>query len=465
MTRLAVINAVGLCGRALGPAMPRTAAWRDRTGWNPIRPAFPALTCTAQSDYLTGEPPAKHGVVGNGWYHRKLAEVHFWKQSNRLVESEKLWERLRRDRPDFVCAKLFWWFNMYSSADYSVTPRPMYPADGRKVFDIYAQPPELGARLKKTLGDFPFPTFWGPAAGQRTPQGAPDAVSRWIAEAAKETERHHRPDLQLIYLPHLDYNLQRFGPNDPRIEEDYRKLDEILGDLLDFFSREAVRVCLLSEYGIGEVSLPIHLNREFRKRGWLTVREELGLELLDCGRSRVFGVADHQICHVYLQDPSLESEVRQLIEQTAGVAEVLDRQGKRRRRIDHRRAGDLIAVAAPHAWFTYYYWLDNRRAPDFARCVDIHRKPGYDPVELFLDPKLSLPTVKIAWRLFQKKIGLRMLLDVIPLDAGLIKGSHGICPPDELDYPLMIGANDVPGKGPTLGSTAVFSRLLALLEQ
>jgi predicted AlkP superfamily pyrophosphatase or phosphodiesterase len=227
----------------------------------------------------------------------------------------------------------------------------------------------------------------------------------------------------------------------PAIQADLRAIDFIVGDLIKFFRERGVQVILLSEYGITNVSRPIHLNRLFRESGqpWLAIREELGLELLDPGASDVFAVADHQIAHIYLNNPSLENRVRSFVESTDGVAAVLGAKEKAELSIDHPRAGDLIAVAEEDAWFTYYYWMEDRMAPDFARTVDIHRKPGYDPVELFLDPKLSNPKLKIAWRLLQKKLGFRILMDVIPLDAMLVKGSHGATPKHVSDWPVLIG--------------------------
>jgi predicted AlkP superfamily pyrophosphatase or phosphodiesterase len=438
MTRTAVINVVGLTESLLGPAAPRINAFLQKGAKATIRPVIPAVTCTAQSTYLTGRLPSEHGIVANGWYNRELAEVQFWRQSNCLVQGRKVWEELRDTVPGFTCAKLFWWYNMYSSADWSITPRPMYPADGRKVFDIYTAPMELRHEIKRDLGEFPFPTFWGPAAGVKTPQGGPDAASLWIAESAKWIENKYRPTLSLIYLPHLDYNLQRLGPAHPAIARDVRAIDAIVGGLIDFFHSRGVTVLLLSEYGITQVDTPVHLNRVFRQRGWVTIKDELGLELLDCGASRAFAVADHQVAHVYLNDPSLKSAVRQLVEKQAGVDRVLGEEEKTAYGLHHPRAGDLIVLAKENAWFTYYYWMDDAVAPDFARCVDIHRKPGYDPVELFLDPALTAPKLQIAWRLLKKKLGFRMLMDLIPLDATLVKGSHGICPASTKDHPVVI---------------------------
>ena len=441
MRRTAVINVVGLTESLLGAATPRINAFLAAGKKAAIIPAFPAVTCTAQSTYLTGLPPAQHGIVGNGWYNRELAEVQFWKQSNHLVHGRKIWEEMRELDPGFTCAKLFWWHNMYSSADYSITPRPIYPADGRKVFDIYTAPVSLRAAIKKDLGEFPFAAFWGPAAGVRTPQGPPDAASRWIAASAKWIEDKYQPTLSLVYLPHLDYNLQRLGPGHPRIANDVKAIDTIVGELIDFYHPRGVHVLVLSEYGIMAVDTPIHLNRLFREKGWIAIREELGREMLDCGASRVFAVADHQVAHIYLNDPALEKRARQLLENQPGIARVLDRSEQAALDIDHPRTGDLLAISSGRAWFTYYYWRDDAAAPDFARCVDIHRKPGYDPVELFLDPKFKFPGLKIGWRLLQKKLGLRMLMDVIPLDATLVKGSHGIRPDDTGAFPVVISGH------------------------
>ncbi len=403
-----------------------------------ITPAFPAVTCVAQSDYLTGQRPSSHGIVANGWYNRELAEVQFWKQSNHVVQSPKIWDELRTLVPGFTCANLFWWYNMYSTVNYSITPRPMYPADGRKFFDIYTAPYSIRPEIKEALGEFPFPAFWGPAAGSDSKQFSADAVSQWIAQSAEWIERKHQPTLSFVYLPHLDYNLQRLGPAHPEIDKDLQKIDDIVGGLLDFYGSRDVTVMVVSEYGITPVTRPIHLNRVFRTQNWLTIKEELGLELLDCGASDVFAVADHQVAHIYCKNPEMIPTVRAFVASQPGVQCVLGAGEKRDLGLNHERAGDLIAVADASSWFTYYYWLDEARAPDFARCVDIHRKPGYDPVELFLDPGIKFPLLKIVAKLLQKKLGFRMLMDLIPLDASLVKGSHGRIPESPSEYPVLI---------------------------
>ncbi|MGK0240986.1 MAG: putative AlkP superfamily pyrophosphatase or phosphodiesterase [Candidatus Pelagisphaera sp.] len=437
MQRTAVINIVGLTSSLIGESTPNIKAFADRNRQKSIKPAFPAVTCTAQSNIVTGSPASKHGAVGNGWYNRDYSEVHFWKQSNPIVKEPKIWDELKSLDPSFTCAKLFWWYNMYSSVDYSITPRPMYPADGRKFFDVYTHPMEMGSEMKKDIGGFPFHTFWGPKAGIGS--------SLWIAESAKWVEEKNEPTLNLIYLPHLDYNLQRLGPSHPDIGADLEEIDQVVGDLISFFEARAVKVVLLSEYGISDVDRPIHINRVLREKGWITIKDELGLEQLDCGASQAFAVADHQVAHVYVNDESIRDEVRKTLEAIPGVESVLDEAGKQAMGIDHERSGDFVVISDQRSWFTYYYWLDDAVAPDFARCVDIHRKVGYDPVELFIDPKLKFPILKIAKFLLKKKLGFRGLLDVIPLDASLVKGSHGRTPESEDEWPVVISPDSLDG--------------------
>jgi predicted AlkP superfamily pyrophosphatase or phosphodiesterase len=168
------------------------------------------------------------------------------------------------------------------------------------------------------------------------------------------------------------------------------------------------------------------------------VREEDGGELLDPIASRAFAVADHQIAHVYVADPRLAPDIRALLESLPGVDRVYDGAGKHTVGLDHPRAGELVALADARSWFTYYYWMRDDRAPDFARTVEIHRKPGYDPVELFLDPAISAPKLAIARRLLLRKLGFRTLMDVIPLDATLVRGSHGRPTDRPDDGPLVM---------------------------
>ncbi|MCS7018986.1 MAG: alkaline phosphatase family protein [Cytophagales bacterium] len=418
MKKTVVLNVVGLCSSLIGEHTPFLKQWIAHGRAIAIENMLPAVTCPVQATYLTGKHVSQHGIVANGWYDRTDCEVKFWKQSNKLVQAPKIWEQARQKDPHFTVCNLFWWYNMYSSVNYSVTPRPQYWADGTKVPDCYSQPADLRDKLQQQLGTFPLFDFWGPRTSIRS--------SQWIAQAAKLIEEWYQPTLTLIYLPHLDYNLQRYGTQHPIIAKDLAAIDAVCADLIQFYESRDAAVLLLSEYGITDVNHPIHLNRLFRQQGWLQVRREHHqTELLDAGASKVFAVADHQVAHIYMNEPSLLPQVKQLLEKTPGVEWVLDQAGKVQHHLQHERAGDLVAVADAHSWFTYYYWLDDRHAPDFARLVDIHKKPGYDPVEMFTDPTKPLMPLRIAWKLIQKKLGFRVLMDVIPLDATLIRGSHG----------------------------------------
>ena len=421
MKPLVVINVVGLTHEMLGantPNMSRVAA----DGFaRPMGTVLPAVTCSAQATLLTGTLPRAHGIVANGWYWRDLAEVLFWRQSNHLVRGERLYDAARKRDPKYSVAKLFWWFNMYADVNWSVTPRPSYPADGRKVMDSYSQPADLKNQLQERLGVFPLFKFWGP--------GADISSTRWIADASVAVMQQHNPSLTLVYLPHLDYNLQRLGPNDPRIAEDIRAVDAEAGKVIDAARTRGADVVVLSEYAITAVNRPVFINRVLREHGYLVARREpLGWETLDAGASRAFAVADHQVAHVYVRRPEDVSVVAELLRKTAGIDRVHDRAAQAEFGIDHERSGELVVLAAPEAWFTYYFWLDDALAPDYARTVDIHRKPGYDPVELFHDPRLKWPKVRIAARLLQKKLGFRYSMDVIGLDASIVRGSHGRLP-------------------------------------
>lgn len=417
-----------LVGRA---QLPRLTAFAGRGKLVPVQAMLPAVTCSVQATYLTGKWPNEHGIVGNGWYFQDECEIKFWRQSNRLIEAPKLWDVARKFDPSFTAANICWWYNMYSDADYTVTPRPMYPADGRKLPDCYTQPAGLRDELQAQLGTFPLFSYWGPNANITS--------SRWIADAARYVEETYAPTLSLVYLPHLDYGLQKYGPDLAAMAQDLAEIDEVAGDLIAFYERRGVRVLVVSEYGIERAWRPVHINRALRGAGLIAVREELGRELLDAGMSAAFAVADHQIAHVYVNDPARRGEVRALLERFPGVAEVLDENGKRRHHLDHPRAGDFVVVAEPGAWFTYYYWHEDERAPDFARTVDIHRKPGYDPVELFMDPH-SPARLKAALALAKKQLGLRYLLDVIGFDATLVRGSHGRVSEDPQTGPLLISS-------------------------
>ncbi len=425
MKKTVVIDIVGLSSNLIGECTPFIRQHAADHNLATIDPVLPAVTTSVQSTYITGKWPSEHGIVGNGWYDREDCEVKFWKQSNKLVHAEKIWERAKKEDETFTCSTMFWWYNMYTSAEYSVTPRPNYLADGRKMPDCYSHPAELRDELQSKLGQFPLFQFWGPGANIKSTQ--------WIADASMFTDDKYNPTLTLIYLPHLDYCLQKFGPDFSKINKELQEIDRVVEKLVKFYEEKGASIILLSEYGIAPVTTPIHLNRLLRENNLLQIRIERGLELLDPGASKAFAVADHQVAHVYVNDPAVTEKVRKLLEKVPEIALILDRKAQAEYHIDHERAGEFVLMADEKSWFTYYFWLNDAVAPDYARVVDIHKKPGYDPVEMFMTSK-----ARAGYKLLRKKAGFRYVMDVIPLDATLIKGSHGSIKTPPQYLPVLI---------------------------
>ena len=448
MNKTVVIDVVGLSSSVIGEYTPFLKEYIARKNMVNIEPVLPAVTTSVQSTYLTGQWPSGTGIVGNGWYDHTDCEIKFWKQSNKLVAGEKIWEKAKKQDPTFTCATMFWWYNMYSTADYAVTPRPNYLADGRKMPDCYSQPAELRDMLQEKLGQFPLFQFWGPGANIKSTQ--------WIADASMITDELYDPTLTLIYLPHLDYCLQKFGPDFSMIHNELKEIDDVVKKLVLHYEGKGARVLILSEYGISPVNNPIHINRIFREHDLLNIRIERGLELLDPGASKAFVVSDHQIAHVYFNDKSVEDEVRTFLVNVPGIELVLNKEEQKTYHIDHERSGDLVLIADKDSWFTYYFWLDDAKAPDYARCVDIHKKPGYDPVEMFMSSKL-----RAGYKLLKKKAGFRYVMDVIPLDASLVKGSHGRIGVERKYQPVLI--SDMRFKSDLLPPTEIFKTIWSVM--
>lgn len=430
MKKTVVIDIVGLSANLIGEHTPFLKKYIEKRHLTSFKPVLPAVTTTSQSTYITGKWPVEHGIVGNGWYDKDDSEIKFWKQSNKLVQADKIWDAAKKADPTFTCAKMFWWYNMYSTADFSVTPRPQYHADGVKAPDCYAYPPELRDELQEKFGQFPLFSFWGPNANIKS--------TRWIADASMYVDDKHDPTLTLIYLPHLDYCLQKFGPDFSKISKELGEVDKIVEDLITFYEAKNAKIILLSEYGINPVSNHIDINRILRKEGLISVRTERWYELLDAGASRAFAASDHQIAHVYLNDPTVKDQVIRVLQATPGIDLILDKQQQKEYNLNHDRSGDLVLVAKPDSWFTYYYWLDDAKAPDFAHLVEIFKKPGYDPVEMFMDPKNPFIKLRAGYKLGRKLLGFRYLMDVIPLDATLVKGSHGSINVPKEYYPVLV---------------------------
>lgn len=449
-SKLLVLNVVALTPRLL-EHMPRLKRVAQQGYRAPLDTVLPAVTCTAQSTYLTGLTPSDHGIVANGWFFRDLGDILLWRQHSGLVEGERVWETIRKHRPDYRVANVCWWYAMGADVDTTITPRPEYHADGRKEPDCWTWPPSLHDELVAELGPFPLFTFWGPGANIES--------SKWIIGATRKVLPDH--DLTLSYVPHLDYDLQRFGPSGPEAIKAAQEVDAALAPLLDDAERLGATVVVLSEYGITDVDQPVDVNRALRRAGLLHVHTNSTGELLDPWTSRAFAVADHQLAHVYVRHEEDIPAVRELLEALPGVEQVLDAEGKRAAGLDHPRSGELVLVAAPGAWFTYYYWLDDAKAPDFAKLVEIHKKPGYDPVELFMDPKDKFVKLRAGKALLRKKLGMRYLMDVVPLDPAPLRGSHGRLPDHPDEGPVLL-CSDPSVTREHVGATEVRDLLLEL---
>jgi len=418
---LVVLNIAGLSPALLEQKdrLKCISSLRSNGFYVPIQPVFPAVTSSVQATLTTGLTPALHGVVGNGWLDRERLSVDFWSHSARLVRGTRLWELAKRREPDFTVAALCWQQMMGSGVDYLLTPSPIHTPDGRMISSCYSRPAGLYDRLVEKHGPFSLTSYWGPLAGIRS--------SQWIGEATRHILRVFQPTLTMTYLPHLDYSLQKYGPHAPEIGPELDAIDAVVGDIVDTAAEVGGDVLILSEYGISPVSSGLCINRLLRQADLLVVREVDGREYLDIAESRAFAVVDHQIAHIYAHD-GLVNETAQILEQTPGIEKVLDAEGKRGMGIDHERSGELIAIAEADRWFAYYWWEDPDRAPAFAGTVDIHNKPGFDPVELFFDPKNRC----------------------VPVDETLVKGSHGRLPEDEANAAVFI-APQPPSSGPVVG--------------
>ena len=454
--KLVVLNVVGLRMADLDAA-PRLRELADRGFGAPQRTVLPAVTCSVQATWLTGGLPRDHGIVGNGWYFHDLAQVWLWRQSNHLVQGEKLYETARRRDSAFTCAKLFWWWNMYAAVDWSVTPRPEYHADGLKKPGIYTHPAGLGPRLQERHGGFPLFQFWGPGAGI--------ACSTWITDAALTVMAEHDPTLTLVYLPHLDYDHQRYGPNDPRSRAAVGEIDREAGRLIDAAHERGAEVVVVSEYGIEKATAPVFINRALHRAG--SVGRAGDQSRAAARRRREPGVRRGRPpdrARLRAEARATSSRCGRCYKSSMASRAVLDEAGQRDCGLDHERSGQLVCLAEPGCWFAYHYWLDEDRRPDFAPTVDIHRKPGYDPTELFLDPKIRFPKLKVARVLAKKLLGFRYLMDVIGTDPTLVRGTHGRLYEDPQAGPVYLSSSAEDGADEVC-ATDVKERWLRILAK
>jgi predicted AlkP superfamily pyrophosphatase or phosphodiesterase len=392
-----------------------------------LKPCFPAVTCSVQASILTGTVPANHGIVGNGWFQRDFGKVSFWEQSSALVSSLKIWEKIRVVKPMAKTGALFWQNIMWSEAQLVMTPAPIHAESGM-VPSCYARPMGMYEELAEQIGEFNLHHYWGPMASI--------ASSEWITKATLRVMELYKPLILFTYLPQMDYTLQRFGPNSPAALTDLKKVDALLDQLKSLCSSMGYTIVVLSEYGMSQVDSPVEINRVLRQNGFLQVREVKGKEYLDYGASDAFAVADHQVAHIYCKKPVVKN-VKDLLASEQGIERVMDEDSKRAMYINHPRSGDLVAYSHWDKWFSYEWWEDEKMAPEFASTVDIHRKPGYDPLELFLDPQ-------------NRTIGR---------DHSLVKGSHG----RPCDEPNELGILLTDGKGVSTDGQIAASQVMSLL--
>jgi predicted AlkP superfamily pyrophosphatase or phosphodiesterase len=391
-----LIDVVGLEREHLTSGLlPNIAKLAEQGEESKLEPVFPAVTCTVQASLLTGKYPREHGIVANGLYDRNTFTVSFWEQPSALVQRDRVWDIAKRN--GLRTGVLFWQNTMYANSDIVVTPRPIH-LDEKMVMWCYSKPVGYYEELSEKFGEFDLTSYWGPLASSKS--------SEWIGRAAEYTIEKHRPDQMYVYIPHVDYSAQRFGKNAAQTLADVRKADEIVGRVVDKVSSQNMadqtNIVIVSEYGFNDVGKAIPLNIALRDKGLLSVRSIGGKEYMDFENSNAFAMVDHQVAHIYVKK-GFEEETRKILVALPGIDKVLDRDAKAGFGIDNERSGELVAVADRDKWFSYYWWYQQDLAPDFARKVDIHRKPGYDPVELFFDPKTRS----------------------IPIDPSLLKGSHG----------------------------------------
>jgi type I phosphodiesterase/nucleotide pyrophosphatase len=394
-----LLSVPGLRGKDLDsmPNLSRLAGSGDRAT---LTASFPCVTWPVQANMLTGKLPREHGVVANGFYWRDKHDVEMWTAWNDKIQQPQIWDLLHQRDASLKSAV---WFPMLSKgcgADYICMPAPIHNPDGSESLWCYTKPVEMYGTLRDTFGHFPLMNFWGPLANIKS--------TAWIADSAAWAMQQFRPNFFYIYLPHLDYAAQKTGPDSPPAQAALKELDDVLGKLIErgeaAYQGQNVAWLVASEYAIALVDHVTYPNRVLRQAGLLSIKDDGG-ELIDFANTPAWALVDHQFSHVFVKDRDAATIGRavDLFRGQTGIAEVLAGDERNKYDLDHERAGDVVLISSPNSWQAYYYWLDDAQAPKFARTVDIHNKPGYDPVELHID--------------FATKS--------IPLDATLIKGSHG----------------------------------------
>jgi len=408
-------------------------------GLYPLREPFPSLTCSSHATWIYGSLPSSHGMIGNCLYSREHAKLFNWNRSSHLISGTPLWEAAKQRDPKLRTANLFTRHCADTSCEIRIVERPVYWASGRKQFEFFAEPRALHGELIEKLGAFPFQRFWGPMAGL--------ASSEWIIGAALHVMEQSDPELMLVYPPYLDYDVARFGPESAQAKLALRRMDTALQPLLRAAQSQDRDVLIISDYGFEAVDRPIYPNRVLRRAGFVHIEDPANGERIEFGSSRAFAVCDNQVAHVYIARPEDIPRVRRVLEDTEGVNEVLDRAAQAELGIDHPRSGELIITATSRSFFSYPYWLDDTKAPDFAECVAVFDKVGTDTCELFLKPGVA-GKLHLAKRLAQLVAGIKVPYDIVDTDDANVRGARRVARDDPQRGATAISSWDLGRTGP-----------------
>ncbi len=338
---------------------------------------FPAVTCTAQASFRTAATPAEHGMVANGLFNKQLKKVLFWEQTASQVSGPRIWDSFKANGG--TVGMMFWQQILGEDADLILSPAPIHKHHGGMIQDCYSKPAELYPFLKdKTSRPFNLMNYWGPLASPKSSQWITDATCALLANTEKS------PDLLFTYLPALDYDLQRFGPNSPRVQKSWKSVTKQLQQLIDAANKNGYEFLIFGDYAITPCEHgAIHPNKALREAGLLATRDIQGMQYLDLYASRAFAVADHEIAHIHIADETDIPAAKAALEAIPSIEKVMDKNEQENAGVANLSSGELLAVVKDGYWMSYRWWDNPKQAPDYASHMDIHNKPGFDPCELF----------------------------------------------------------------------------------